>query len=185
MLRLKEKYEKEVLPRKKELFGTDNQMAVPRIEKVVLNTGFGKEAVAKTGEEQKKIHDSVVGDLSSICGQKAVLTRAKKSIASFKIRKGMPIGAKVTLRGGKMYDFLDRLIHIVLPRTRDFRGIDPAFLDQKGNLSLGIREQVTFPEISPEKTKRIFGLEITVVTNSKDREKSLKLFEALGFPFKK
>lgn len=184
MLRLKEKYQKEVIPAMQEKLGYRNVMAVPRIEKVVVNTGFGRMIVGKTGEEQKKIQESIVNDLSLICGQRALVTGAKKSISSFKIRKGMPIGVRVTLRGQKMYDFLERVIHVALPRSRDFRGIEPTSVDQGGNLTIAIKEHIAFPEISPEKTKSIFGFEITVVTNAKSRETGLELLRLFGFPIK-
>lgn len=185
MLRLKEKYQKEVIPKMKEKFGYQNEMAVPRIEKVVVNTGFGRQVVGKTEEEQKRIQEAILNELSLICGQRAVLTRAKKSIASFKIRKGLPIGARLTLRGKKMYDFLERVIHIALPRSRDFRGLDQKTVDQSGNLTFGIKEHIAFPEILLEKAKQIFGLEITVVTTTKKREEGLELLKLLGFPIKK
>jgi large subunit ribosomal protein L5 len=140
--------------------------------------------VGKTGEEQRKVQESVVNDLTLICGQKAVATRAKKAISGFKTRKGMVIGAKVTLRGGRMFDFLDRVIHVVLPRSRDFRGIDQKSVNQDGNLTFAVKEHIAFPEISPEKAKQIFGLEITVVTTAKDKEKGLELLRLLGFPIK-
>ncbi len=183
-MKLRDKYQKEVIPQMKEKFGYTSDMAVPRIEKVVVNTGFGREVVGKTGDEQKKIEQAIINDLSLICGQKAVLTKAKKSIASFKIKKGMPIGAKVTLRKRKMYDFLERLIHIALPRSRDFHGIDQKSVDGEGNLTLGLKEHIAFPEVSPEKTKNIFGLEVTVVTTAGSREEALELFKLLGFPIK-
>jgi large subunit ribosomal protein L5 len=167
---LSEKYKEEVIPAMKEKFGYKNNMAVPRIEKVVLNTSFGRQIAGKTSEEQRKVQDGVLEALSLVCGQKAILTRAKKSIASFKLRQGMPVGAAVTLRGKKMTDFLERLIHLVLPRSRDFRGIDPKSVDKSGNLTVAIKEHIAFPEILPERAKSIFGLEITVVTNARDRE---------------
>ena len=139
MKRLKEKYQKEVIPEMKKRSGRKSDMAVPKIEKVTVNTGFGRQVVGKSGEEQKKIQEWILNDLSLICGQRAVLTRAKKAIASFKIRKDMPIGAKVTLRGRKMYDFLERVIDIALPRSRDFRGIDQKSIDKQGNLTLAIK----------------------------------------------
>jgi len=159
-------------------------MAVPRIEKVIVNTSFGKLIVGKTSDEQKKFLDSILEDLSLICGQKPILKGAKKSISTFKLRKGSPVGAKITLRKKRMYDFLERLIHIVLPRSRDFRGIDPTSFDKKGNLTVGIREHITFPEVSPEKTKTIFGLEITIVTDAKKREEGIELLRLMGFPIK-
>lgn len=184
MIHLKEKYEKEAIPSMMERFGYKNRMAVPRIEKVVINTGFGRLVVGKSGEEQKKIIESIINDITMIGGQKAVLTRARKSISGFKLREGLPIGAKVTLRGKRMYDFLERLIHIVLPRLRDFRGIDRKSVDRNGNLTIGIKEHIFFPEISPEKVKHIIGLEITVCTNAKNQETGLELFRSLGFPMK-
>ena len=184
MLRLKEKYQKEVVLQMMENFGYKNKMAVPQIKKVVANTGFGRLIVGKTGEEQKKTYESILNDISLICGQKAVLTYAKKSISSFKIRKGMPVGAVVTMRGQKMHDFLERLIHIGLPRSRDFRGVDPKSVDKNGNLTIAIKEQIAFPEILPEKTKNIFGFEVTVATTAKTREEGLELLKLLGFPIK-
>lgn len=185
MIRLKEKYKKEVIPQMMEKFGFKNIMAVPKIEKVVVNTGFGRQVIGKTGEEQKKIQQAIINDLSLITGQKAVLTRAKKAIAAFKTRKGMPIGACVTLRGQKMYDFLERVIGLALPRSRDFQGIEAKSVDQKGDLTFAIQEQIAFPEISPEKTKMLFSFEITVVTSAKNREAGLNLLRLLGFPIKK
>jgi large subunit ribosomal protein L5 len=184
-MRLKEKYKKEIAPVMMEKLGYKNVMAVPRIEKVVLNTGFGRLVVGKTGDEQKKIYEAVLEDLSLICGQRPVLTKSKKSIASFKTRKGMPLGAAVTLRGKKMYDFLERLIDIALPRSRDFRGLDAKSFDKKGNLTIGIKEHIVFPEISPEKVRTIFGFEITVVTSAKNKEEGINFLKAMGFPIKK
>ncbi len=184
MLRLQEKYKKEVIPEMMEKFGYKNKMAVPRIEKVVINTGFGKQITGKTSEERKRFQDNILENLSLISGQKPVLKKAKKSISSFKIREGQVIGAAVILRKKKMFDFLERLIHIVLPRVRDFRGIALESFDKKGNLTIGIREQIVFPEILPEKAKNIFGLEITVATNAKSREEGIELLRLLGFPIK-
>jgi len=184
ILKLKEKYKKEVIPDMMEKFGCKNKMAVPKIEKVVVNTGFGRLVAGKTSDEQKKIQDAIFEDLTLICGQRPILTRAKKSISSFKIREGMTIGVKTTLRGKRMNDFLERLIHIVLPRSRDFRGIESKSFDKKRNLTIGIREHIAFPEISPEKAKDIFGLEITVVTTAKTREEGLEMLRLLGFPLK-
>jgi len=166
-------------------FGYRSRMAVPRIEKATVNTGFGKKAVALSGEEQRKLQGAVMEDLAAICGQKPVLTLAKKSIASFKLRKGQVVGAKVTLRRKKLEDFVDRLVNAALPRSRDFKGIDPKCLDEKGNLTLGIKEQIVFPEITPEAVKSIFGLEITLTTTARNREEGLELFQLLGFPVKK
>jgi large subunit ribosomal protein L5 len=183
-MNLKEKYEKEVLPKMMKKFGYKNKMSVPKIEKVVINVGFGKLISEKDSQEQKKIQEAILEDLAQISGQRPVLTKAKKSISGFKLRKGLPIGAKVTLRRKKMYDFLERLINFGLPRSRDFWGIPENSVDKNGNLTIGIKEHIAFPEISPEKTKFIFGFEVTVVTNAKDREKGLELFKLMGFPIK-
>lgn len=184
-MRLKEKYQKEVIPQMMEKFSHKNKMAVPKIEKVLVNTGFGKLVSGKTSKEQEGIINSILEDFALICGQKPILTKAKKSIAGFKIRKGIPIGTKVTLRKKMMYDFLERLINIVLPRSRDFQGIETSSFDKKGNLTIGIKEQIDFPEVSPERTKNIFSLEVTVVTASKKREEGVELLKLLGFPIKK
>jgi len=183
-MKLQEKYKKEVIPVMMAKFGLKNAMAVPKIEKVIINSGFGKMITEKTSDEQKKICDAILNDLSLITGQKPNLTRAKKSISGFKIREGLPVGARVTLRGKKMADFLERLIYIALPRSRDFRGIDQKSFDKKGNLSIGIREHICFPEVSPEKVKNIFGFEVTVVTTAKKREEGIELFKLMGFPIK-
>lgn len=184
MMNLDEKYKKEVIAKMQEKFGYKNAMAVPKIIKVSVNSGFGRQVSGKSSDEQKKIYEIVAEDLGIICGQKPVLRRAKKSISSFKIREGMVIGCSVTLRGKKMNDFLGRLIHIVLPRSRDFRGLDPKTFDSKGNLTIGLKEQIAFPEVSPEKAKNIFGLEITVATNAKNKEEGAALLKLLGFPIK-
>jgi len=184
VIRLTEKFNTEAVPSLIKKFGYKSKMAVPRIEKVVVNTGFGKQIAGKTTEEQKKISDSFLEDLTMICGQKGIKTLAKKSIASFKVREKMPLGAKVTLRGKKMTDFLERLIHLVLPRTRDFKGIDPKSVDGKGNLTLAIKEHIAFPEILPERARNIFGLEITVVTTANNKEEGLELLKLLGFPIR-
>jgi len=184
MQRLYEKYIKEVIPAMMSKFPYKSPMAVPRIERVTVNTGFGRMAVSSVGEESRKLQEAVATDLALICGQKPIFTKAKKSISSFKLRKGMVIGAKVTLRRKRMYDFLERLIYIVLPRIRDFRGISISSFDKAGNLTIGIREHTAFPEISPEKVRHPFGLEITVVTNAKTREEGVELFKLMGFPIK-
>jgi len=184
MIRLPEKYKKEVIPAMKGEFGYQNDMAVPKIEKVVVNTGFGRLISGKTSEEQKKITGPILEDLSLICGQRPILTRAKKSISSFKIREGMPVGARVTLRRKMMYDFLERLIFIVLPRSRDFRGIDQKSVDKEGNLTVAIKEHIAFPEILPERARIIFGIELTVVTTARNKEEGLELLKLLGFPIK-
>lgn len=184
MTPLKEKYRKEAVPAMQKLFHYKSPMAVPRVVKVTLNTGIGRIVAGKSPEEQKKIAQDIAQDLSLIAGQRAVATLAKRSIASFKSRKGMPIGVKVTLRGQRMYDFLDRLINIVLPRSRDFQGLDAKSLDKKGNMSIGIKEHIFFPEISPEKVKHMIGLEVTVTTSAKSREEGAALLRLLGFPIK-
>jgi large subunit ribosomal protein L5 len=183
-MRLKEKYKKEVVLEMMKKFGYKNPMAVPKILKAVVNTGFGKLISEKTSEEQKKFLNSILEDLSLVTGQRPILTPAKKSISGFKIREGLPIGAKITLRRKMMYDFLERLINIALPRSRDFQGITPESFDKKGNLTVAIKEQISFPEVSPEKTKTIFGLEVTIVTNAKKREEGLELLKLMGFPIK-
>ena len=184
MIRLKEKYIKEVIPAMMEKFGYRNMMAVSIIEKVVVNTGFGRLVSGKTSDEQKKIQNAILEDLSLITGQKPIFKKAKKSISGFKTRKGMSIGAQVTLRGKRMYDFLERLIHIGLPRSRDFRGIEQNSFDKKGNLTIGIKEHIVFPEVSPEKVKNIFGFEITIVTTAKNKEEGIEFLRLMGFPIK-
>jgi len=184
MIKIQEKYNNEVVPEMMKKFGYKNKMAVPKIEKVVVNTGFGRVVAGKSNEDQKKTSEFIIQELSLVCGQKAVPTFAKKAIASFKIREGMIIGAKATLRGKKMLNFLERLIHLVLPRTRDFKGIDQKSIDKKGNLSLAIKEHIAFPEISAEKAKNIFGLEVTINTTSKNKEEGLELLKLIGFPIK-
>jgi len=183
-MRLKDKYQKEVVPEIMKRFGYRSHLAVPRIERVVINIGVGKLISGKTSKEQGNILKGILEDLAQISGQRGVLTKARKSISTFKIRKGMPVGIMVTLRKKMMYDFLERLIHIVLPRLRDFRGIPESSFDRYGNLTIGIKEHTTFPEVLAEKTKNIFGLEITVVVKSKTREESILLFRLMGFPIK-
>jgi large subunit ribosomal protein L5 len=185
MIRLKEKYEKEAVPKMMQEFGYKNKMAVPKIEKVVVNVGFGKMLGLKTPSEKQKIIEEIVSNLSLICGQKPVPTKAKKAISGFKLKRGEVIGAKVTLRKQRMYDFLERLIHIALPRSSDFHGIPLSSFDEKGNLTIGIRECTVFPEISPEKVKIIFPFEITIVTTAKSKEEGKRLLELMGFPLKK
>jgi len=175
---LKEKYQKEVVPLMKQKFGYKNDFAVPRIEKVVINIGTG--AFSK----DEKAQEEISRDLALITGQKPVVTLAKKAISAFKIREGLPVGLKITLRGKRMYDFVERLINVVLPRTRDFRGLESKSIDQNGSLTIGIKEHIIFPEISQEDLKRIFGMEITIATNAKDKERALELFKLLGFPIK-
>ena len=185
MLRLKEKYEKKAVPMMIEKFGYKNDLAVTKFKKVVINTGFGRLVASKSKQEAEKEQKAILDALALVTGQKPVLTKAKKSISGFKLREGMNVGAKVTLRKQKMYDFLDRLVHIVFPRTRDFAGLEPSSVDKEGNLTIGIKEHVVFPEVSAEDAKRIFGLELTILTNSKTREEGLELFKSLEFPIKK
>jgi len=185
MISLKEKYKKEVVPEMMKALGLKSNMAVPRIEKVVLNIGFGKMISGKTGDERKKILASISNGLELITGQHPITTKSRKSIASFKVRKGVPVGMKVTLRRKKMFDFLERFINITLPRTRDFSGINPESVDQSGNLTMAVKEHISFPEILPEKARRIFSLEITVVTSTDKREQGLELLKLMGLPIKK
>lgn len=177
--RLKEKYAQEIIPALTEKFGYKTVMRVPKLQKIVLSQGIG-DAVA-----DKKLIDNAVGDLSRIAGQKAISTNSKKDISNFKLRKGMPIGTKVTLRGEKMYDFLDRFIAVALPRTRDFRGISPKGFDGRGNFNLGVKEHIIFPEIDIDKVNRILGMDITFVTSADSDEEGKALLDAFGFPFTK
>lgn len=176
--RLKEKFDKEVVPALKKEFGYASLIQVPKIKKIVINAGVGK--IAK----DEKLVEWIEKGLTNIAGQKSVRTKAKKSIASFKLRQGMDIGVKVTLRGAKMYDFLDRLISTALPRTRDFHGINNKSIDQNGNLTFGVKESIIFPEASHDKVGHIFCFEITIVADTKDRAKTEKLLKLLGFPLK-
>lgn len=175
--RLKEKYNKEIVPALQNKFQYKSVMQVPKLTKIAINKGIGA-AVA-----DKKLIDAGVEELSTITGQKAVSTIAKNSISNFKLREGMPIGAKVTLRGDKMYEFLDRLITVALPRVRDFRGIKDKGFDGKGNYTLGVKEQIIFPEISIDKVNRISGMNITFVTTAENDEESLALLKEFGLPF--
>lgn len=175
---LQEKYKKEVIPKMIERFEYKNKLAVPKIEKTIVNVGIG----SILGDE--KARETISKDLALITGQKPIPCLAKKAIAGFKTRKGMVLGLKVTLRGKRMFDFLSRLINITLPRTRDFQGLPSKSIDQGGNLSIGIKEHIIFPEFSQEEIKKVFGLEITIVTNAKKREEALELFKLFGFPIK-
>ncbi|QDR78821.1 50S ribosomal protein L5 [Sporomusa termitida] len=175
--RLKEKYINEVTKAMMEKFGYKNVMEIPKVEKVVINMGVG-EAVGNP-----KVLDAAVGDMTMISGQKPVITKAKKSIAAFKIREGMPIGAKVTMRGERMYQFLDKLFNISLPRVRDFRGISPKSFDGRGNYTLGIKEQLIFPEIDYDKVDKIRGMDIIIVTTAKTDEEARELLRLMGMPF--
>jgi len=185
MLRLKEKYNKEVIKDLKEKLGFKNDLAVPKIQKVIINTSFGRLVSGLSKNDAEKVYTPIIEDLALIVGQRPVITVAKKSISTFKLRQGMPIGAKATLRGAKMNDMVDRLIHIVLPRTRDFEGIDLKSVDHEGNLTIGVKEHIVFPEVSTEKIRKIFGLEITIVTSAQSKEHAIELFRSLGFPLKK
>ena len=176
---LKDYYTNECVPALTKEFGYTNVMQVPKIEKIVLNMGLG-EAV-----QNPKIIEGATEELTRIAGQKAVVTRAKKSIAGFKLREGMPIGCRVTLRREHMYDFFSKLVNIALPRVRDFRGLSPKMFDGRGNYSLGIKEQIIFPEIDYDKIDKIKGLNITIVTSAKTNEEGRELLRLLGMPFKK
>jgi large subunit ribosomal protein L5 len=176
---LKAKYQAEIVPALKEKFQYKSIMEVPKLEKICLNQGLGQ-AVA-----DKKVLEAALADMSIIAGQKAVPSISRKDISNFKLRKGMPIGARVTLRGDKMYEFLERLVAVALPRVRDFRGINPKGFDGKGNYNLGITEQIIFPEIDIEKVNKILGMDITFVTTAKTNEEGLALLKEFGMPFKK
>jgi large subunit ribosomal protein L5 len=178
MSRLKERYQKDVVSALQKEFGYTNVMAVPRIEKVVVNMGLGE----ATGNA--KIVDAGADELTRISGQKAVVTKAKKSIAQFKVREGMPVGASVTLRGDRMYDFLDRLVSIALPRVRDFKGISPKGFDGRGNYTLGLRDQLLFPEIDYMKVDKARGMNVSVVTTARTDEECRKLLQLIGMPFR-
>ncbi len=176
--RLKEKYQTEVVPALMQEFQYRSVMQAPRLEKIVLNIGLG-EAI-----QNSKALDAATADLAAIAGQKPVITRARKSIAAFKVRQGMPIGAMVTLRGARMWSFLDRLMNLVLPRLRDFRGVSRRSFDGRGNYSLGLREQIVFPEIDYDKVDKLRGLEVVIVTTAPDDEQGYALLKRLGMPFR-
>jgi large subunit ribosomal protein L5 len=176
--RLREVYRARVVPALMKERGYTNPLAVPRLEKVVINMGVGE------GRENAKVLDFATADLTAITGQKPVVTRAKKSIANFKLREGSPIGTKVTLRGARMYEFLDRLIHVALPRVRDFRGVPPKGFDGRGNYTLGLREQLIFPEIVYDKIDKVRGMDINVVTTARTDEEAKALLATLGMPFR-
>lgn len=175
--RLKKQYKEEIIPALTEKFGYKTIMRVPKLEKIVISQGLG-DAVA-----DKKIIDNAIADVSRIAGQKAVATMSKKDVSNFKLRKGMPIGTKVTLRGDKMYDFLDRFISVALPRTRDFRGVSAKGFDGRGNFNLGVKEHIIFPEIDIDKVSKILGMDITFVTSAESDEEGKALLDAFGFPF--
>jgi large subunit ribosomal protein L5 len=176
--RLREVYRARVVPALMKERGYSNSLAVPRLEKIVINMGVGE------GRENAKVLDFATADLTAITGQKPVVTRAKKSIANFKLREGAPIGAKVTLRGARMYEFLDRLIHVALPRVRDFKGVPPKGFDGRGNYTLGLREQLIFPEIVYDKIDKVRGMDINVVTTARTDEEAKALLATLGMPFR-
>jgi large subunit ribosomal protein L5 len=178
MSRLRQRYEKEVMPALKKEFGYSNVMAIPRIEKVVVNMGLGD------ATQNAKIVDVGADEVARITGQKPVVTRAKKSIAQFKVRKGMPIGTMVTLRGERMWEFVDRLFSVALPRVRDFRGVSPKGFDGRGNYTLGLKDQLLFPEIDYMKVDKARGMNISFVTTAKTDEESRKLLQLLGMPFR-
>jgi large subunit ribosomal protein L5 len=177
MSRLKESYRKEVIPKLMELYGYKNIMQVPRLDKIVLNIGLG-EAI-----QNAKALEAAEGDLTAISGQHPVVTRAKKSIASFRLRTGMPIGLKVTLRGERMYDFFDKLVNAVLPRVREFQGVPQNSFDGWGNYTLGLKEQIVFPEVDYDSIDRVRGLEVSIITTAKTDDEGRYLLEALGMPF--
>ncbi|MCS6928986.1 MAG: 50S ribosomal protein L5 [Saprospiraceae bacterium] len=178
-VRLKEKYHKEVVPALMQQFNYKNPLQVPRLVKICLNQGIG-EATA-----DKKLIDNAVAEMSLIAGQKAVPTRARRSVSNFKLREGMPIGVRVTLRGDRMYEFLDRLIYVALPRVRDFRGVNDKSFDGRGNYNMGLSEQIVFPEIDIDKISRVTGMDITIVTTAKTDAEAYALLKELGMPFRK
>jgi len=178
LARLRDKYTKEIAPALQQKFGYKNVMQIPKLEKVVINMGVG-EAISNS-----KSIDSAVGDLMKISGQKPVVTRAKKSIAAFKLRAGMPIGTKVTLRGERMYEFVDRLMNVALPRVRDFHGVSAKSFDGRGNYTLGIKEQLIFPEIEYDKIDKLRGMDVVFVTDAKTDEEARELLGMLGMPFR-
>lgn len=178
--RLREKYLREIVPGLQNEFGYTNRMQVPQVKKVVINIGMGSEA-----RENAKSLDNAVGDIGLITGQKAMITRAKKSIAAFKLRTGMPIGVMVTLRGNRMYDFLDKLFNVSLARVRDFSGVSPKSFDGHGNFTLGLKEQLIFPEIEYDRVDKIRGMEIVIVTSANTDQEGRRLLELMGMPFRK
>jgi large subunit ribosomal protein L5 len=177
MVRLKQKYDEQVVPAMKSEFGYKNSMQVPKLEKITINVGLGE------ATQNIKALDSTVAEITAIAGQKPVITRAKKAIANFKLREGVPIGCMVTLRRDRMYEFLDRLIHIALPRVRDFKGVSDRSFDGRGNYSLGLREQIIFPEINPDKVDKARGMTVTITTTAKTDPEGRALLKHLGMPF--
>ena len=179
MSRLKETYKNEIMDGMTKKFGYKNVMQVPKLDKVVINMGVGE------AKDNSKVLDAAIKDLETITGQKVIPTRAKKSVANFKLREGMPIGCKVTLRGERMYEFVDRLINLALPRVRDFRGVNPNAFDGRGNYALGIKEQLIFPEIEYDKVDKVRGMDIIFVTTAKSDEEARELLTLFGMPFSK
>ena len=179
MSRLKEQYQNEIIDAMNKKFGYKNIMEVPKLDKVVINMGVGE------AKDNAKVLESAVADMEKIAGQKAVVTRAKNSVANFKIREGMPIGCKVTLRGERMYEFVDRLINLALPRVRDFRGVNPNAFDGRGNYALGIKEQLIFPEIEYDKIDKVRGMDVIFVTTAKTDEEARELLRQFNMPFAK
>ncbi len=179
MNRMQERYQKEVVPALLKAFQYENIMQVPRIEKIVLNIGLGSE------QDNAKALEAAMGDMTTIAGQKPVMTKARKSIANFKLREGRIIGTKVTLRGDKMWAFLDRLVNIALPRVRDFRGVSPDAFDGRGNYTLGLKDQLIFPEIEYDKIDKLRGMEVTIVTTAKSDDHARLMLQLLGMPYKK
>lgn len=179
MSRLKEKYTNEIVAAMNKKFAYSNIMQVPKLDKIVINMGVGE------AKDNAKVLDAAIKDLETITGQKAVITRAKKSVANFKLREGMPIGCKVTLRGERMYEFADRLINLALPRVRDFRGVNPNAFDGRGNYALGIKEQLIFPEIEYDKVDKVRGMDIIFVTTANTDEEARELLTLFGMPYKK
>jgi large subunit ribosomal protein L5 len=179
MARLQDYYRSKVIPQLKEDLGLDNVMQVPRVSKITLNMGVG------AALDDRKLVDKAMEDMTLIAGQKAVMTRARKSVATFKVREGWPIGCKVTLRRNRMYEFLDRLINVAIPRIRDFRGLSPKSFDESGNFSMGIEEQIVFPEVDYDHVESIRGMDITITTTARNSEQGLALLEAFKFPFQK
>jgi len=184
MLRLQNKYKKEVVPEMMRTFSYKSVMSVPKIKKIVVNCGFGKMVAGKGAGEREKIEQYISESLAAITGQKPSLNKAKKSIAAFKLREGVVVGANCTLRKQRMYDFLEKLIWIVLPRSRDFRGIEAKCVTNQGDITIGFKEYVPFPELKVEKEKGIFGLEVTISTTAKTKEEGRTLLSLLGFPLK-
>ena len=176
---LQKKYEEEILPSLTESLGRNNRLSLPRLEKIVLNMGVG------TAISEKKHLEEAVSALTQIAGQKPIITKARNSIAGFRLREGVPIGCKVTLRGGRMYEFLERLIALALPRVRDFRGLNPEGFDKRGNYSMGLAEQLVFPELNPDKFPRVQGMNITMVTTARNDDEGRELLRNLGMPFRR